>query len=52
MTVKEPRVSALALAAPVPADEEALRADHEAMQRAARDLLRALGAAAYHEEFS
>ena len=44
MTLKDPRASALALAEPVPADAEARRLDHEAVQRAARDLLRALGA--------
>jgi GTP cyclohydrolase IA len=44
MTLKDPRASALALAEPVPADAEARRIDHEAVQRAARDLLRALGA--------
>ena len=43
MTLKDPRVSALALAEPVPADVEARRVDHDAVQRAARDLLRALG---------
>jgi GTP cyclohydrolase I len=44
MTVKDQRVSALALAEPVPADPEARRIDHGAVQRAASDLLRALGA--------
>jgi GTP cyclohydrolase I len=44
MTLKDPRVSALALAGPVPAGAEARRVDHEALQRAACDLLRALGA--------
>ena len=44
MTLKEPRASALALAEPLPADAESRRIDHEAVQRAARDLLRALGA--------
>jgi len=44
MTLKDQRVSALALAEPVPADPEARRIDHEAVQRAAGDLLRALGA--------
>ena len=44
MTLKDQRVSALALAEPVPAGPEARRIDHEAVQRAARDLLRALGA--------
>ena len=43
MTLKDQRVSALALAEPVPADAGARRIDHEAVQRAARDLLRALG---------
>ena len=44
MTVKDQRDSALALAEPVPAGPEARRIDDEAVQRAARDLLRALGA--------
>jgi GTP cyclohydrolase IA len=44
MTLKDPRASALALAEPVPAGAEARRIDHDAVQRAARDLLRALGA--------
>jgi GTP cyclohydrolase IA len=44
MTLRDPRVSALALAEPAPADPEARRIDHEAMERAARDLLRAVGA--------
>jgi GTP cyclohydrolase IA len=44
MTLKDPRVSALALAEPVPARAGARRIDDEAVQRAARDLLRALGA--------
>jgi GTP cyclohydrolase IA len=43
MTLKDPRVSTLALAEPVPANAEARRIDHDAVQRAARDLLRALG---------
>src|SRR5688572_8297838 len=41
MTSKEPRVSALALAEPAPA---ARRIDRDAVERAARDLLRGLGA--------
>jgi GTP cyclohydrolase IA len=44
MTLKYPRASALALAEPVPADAEARRIDHDAVERAARDLLHALGA--------
>ena len=44
MTLKDPRVSALALAEPMPAGAEARRIDDEAVERAARDLLRALGA--------
>jgi GTP cyclohydrolase IA len=44
MTLKDQRVSALALAEPVPVDPEPRRIDHHAVQRAARDLLRALGA--------
>ena len=44
MTLRDPRVSALAVAEPAPADPEARRIDHEAMERAARDLLRAVGA--------
>jgi GTP cyclohydrolase IA len=44
MTLKDQRASALALAEPVPADAEGRRIDHDAVQRAARDLLRALGA--------
>jgi GTP cyclohydrolase IA len=43
MTLKDPRASALALAEPVPADAEARRIDHGAVERAARDLLHALG---------
>jgi 3-phenylpropionate/trans-cinnamate dioxygenase ferredoxin reductase subunit len=39
MTFKDPRASALALAEPVPADAEGRRIDHDAVQRAARDLL-------------
>lgn len=38
------RVSALALAEPTPPDAEARRIDHAAVERAARDLLRGLGA--------
>jgi GTP cyclohydrolase IA len=44
MTPKDPRAPRLALAEPAPADAEARRIDHEAVQCAARDLLRALGA--------
>jgi GTP cyclohydrolase I len=44
MTLKDPRAAALALAEPVPAGAEARRIDHEAVERAARDLLRGLGA--------
>jgi GTP cyclohydrolase IA len=44
MTLKDQRVAALALAEPVPADPEPRHIDHEAVERAARDLLRALGA--------
>jgi GTP cyclohydrolase IA len=44
MTLKDPRASALVLAEPVPADAEGRRIDHDAVKRAARDLLRALGA--------
>jgi len=44
MTLKAPRVSALALAEPAPAEPEARRIDREAVRRAARHLLRALGA--------
>jgi GTP cyclohydrolase I len=44
MTLRDPRVSALAVAEPAPADPAARRIDHEAMERAARDLLRAVGA--------
>jgi GTP cyclohydrolase IA len=44
MTPNDPRVSALALAEPPGPDPEARRIDHDAVQRAARDLLRGLGA--------
>src|SRR5215208_5022489 len=44
MTLRDPRVSALALAEPLPADAGARPIDHEAVERAARDLLRGLGA--------
>jgi GTP cyclohydrolase IA len=44
MTLNEQRVPALALAEPVRPDAEARRIDHDAVQRAARDLLRGLGA--------
>jgi GTP cyclohydrolase I len=44
MTVKDQRVPALTLAEAAPAQTAARRIDHEAVQRAARDLLRALGA--------
>jgi GTP cyclohydrolase IA len=46
MTLRDPRASALALAEPPAADAEAeaCHIDHGAVERAARDLLRALGA--------
>ena len=44
MTVNDHRVSALALAEPPEADTRLGRIDHDAVQRAARELLRALGA--------
>jgi GTP cyclohydrolase IA len=44
MTPTDQRVSALALAEPPRPDAEARRVDHDAVQCAARDLLRALGA--------
>ena len=44
MSLKDPRVSALALAEPPARQAEARQIDHDAVQRAARDLLRALGA--------
>ena len=44
MTVNDHRVSALALAEPPDPDTHPRRIDHDAVQRAARDLLRALGA--------
>jgi GTP cyclohydrolase I len=44
MRLNDQRVSALALAEPPSRDPEARRIDHDAVQRAARDLLRALGA--------
>src|SRR5215207_2993951 len=44
MTPTDQRVSALALAEPPPPDADARRIDHDAVQCAARDLLRALGA--------
>lgn len=44
MSLNDQRVSALSLAEPLPPDAEARRIDHDAVQRAARDLLRALGA--------
>ena len=44
MTLNEQRVPALALAEPVRPDAEPRRIDHDAVQRAARDLLRGLGA--------
>jgi GTP cyclohydrolase IA len=43
MTLKDQRVSALALAEPPRPGAEARRIDHDAVQRAARDLLRGLG---------
>jgi GTP cyclohydrolase IA len=44
MTLNDPRVPALALAEPPRPNPEARRIDHDAVQRAARDLLRGLGA--------
>jgi GTP cyclohydrolase IA len=44
MSSSDPRVSALALAEPIPPALEARRIDHAAVERAARDLLRGLGA--------
>jgi GTP cyclohydrolase I len=44
MTLNDPRVSALALAEPIPPEASARRIDHAAVERAARDLLRGLGA--------
>jgi GTP cyclohydrolase I len=44
MTMNDHRVSALALAAPPEPDTRLGRIDHDAVQRAARELLRALGA--------
>jgi GTP cyclohydrolase I len=44
MTLNDHRVSALALAEPPRPDSDARRIDHDAVQQAARDLLRALGA--------
>jgi GTP cyclohydrolase IA len=44
MTLNDPRVSALALAEPIPPEAPARRIDHAAVERAARDLLRGLGA--------
>jgi GTP cyclohydrolase I len=44
MTVNDHCVSALALAEPPDSDIHSRRVDHEAVQRAARDLLRAVGA--------
>ena len=44
MTVNDDRVSALALAEPRDPDAHPRRIDHDAVQRAARELLRALGA--------
>ena len=44
MSLKDPRVSALALVEPPRAAAEARQIDHDAVQRAARDLLRGLGA--------
>jgi GTP cyclohydrolase I len=44
MSLKDPRVSALALAEPPSAQAEVRQIDHDAVQRAARDLLRGLGA--------
>src|SRR5215210_4489318 len=44
MSLNDPRVSALALAVPPPHQAQARQIDQDAVQRAARDLLRALGA--------
>jgi GTP cyclohydrolase I len=44
MASNDPRVSALALAEPIPLDAVARGFDHEAVERAARELLRGLGA--------
>jgi len=44
MSSKDPRASALALAEPRGPHAEARQIDHDAVQRAARDFLRALGA--------
>jgi GTP cyclohydrolase I len=44
MTLNDPRVPALALAEPPRPDLEPRRIDHAAVERAARDLLRGLGA--------
>ena len=44
MSLNDPRVPALALAEPPSLDPRARRIDHDAVQRAARDLLRAIGA--------
>jgi GTP cyclohydrolase IA len=44
MTLTDQSLSALALAEPPRRDTDARRIDHDAVQRAARDLLRALGA--------
>jgi GTP cyclohydrolase I len=44
MTLKDQRVAALALAEPPRPGAEARQIDHEAVERAARDLLRGLGA--------
>ena len=44
MTLNHQRAAALALAEPPSGDPDARRIDHDAVQRAARDLLRALGA--------
>ena len=49
MTPNDHRVSALALAEPPDADTHLRRVDHAAVQRAARDLLRAVGADADSE---
>jgi GTP cyclohydrolase I len=44
MSLKDPRVSALALAEPPRTQAEARQIDHDAVERAARELLRRLGA--------
>ena len=52
MTVNDHCVSALALAEPPDSDIHSRRVDHDAVQRAARDLLRAVGAEVEAEAFA